>query len=295
MQLIAQNLVDALTLGSIYALLALGLAMVFSIMNLVNFAHGELVMVGGYALLFLTFLPSPLNVLGAVVGVVLAALVMERVAFRPVRGAPASTLLVTSFTLGFLLQNLAIMITGGLPHWFSLLPGLAESASVFGLRVSGLALATIATTLLSLAILSVFLSRTSIGIQMRAAAEGFRMARILGVRANLVIASAFATSGALAGLASMLLIAQMGVVNTTFGSASVLVAFVAIVVGGMGSLRGAVLGGFLIGLVTVLFQTYLPLELRYYRDAFVYAATIVVLLVRPEGLFAPPSAGSRRV
>ncbi len=295
MTLLVQNLIDALTLGSIYALFALGLAIVFSIMNLVNFAHGELIMVGGYTLVFAVFLPWPLLVIVTVVVTVIAALGMERIAFRPVRGVPPTTLLVISFTLGVLLENLAIVLVGGVPKTISLFPQLAAAIDIAGIRVSGLALATIVVTIVLLVGIGAFLRRTSLGVQMRAAAEDFRTARIIGVRANVVIAAAFAMSGSLAAIASILLTTQTGVVNPTIGSGPVLVAFVAIVLGGMGNLRGAVLGGYFLGVATVLFQTFLPLELRYYRDAFVYAAVIVVLLVRPYGLLSPRSGGTRRI
>lgn len=295
MTLLAQNVIDALSLGSIYALFALGLAIVFSIMNLVNFAHGELIMVGGYALVFASFLPWPLLIVVTILVTVIAALGMERLAFRPVRGVPPTTLLVISFTLAVLLQNLAIVVVGGIPKTIVLFPLLAENFTVLGLRFSGLSLATIVITVVLLIVMGAFLTKTSIGVQMRAAAEDFRMARILGVRANVVIATAFAISGSLAAVASILLTTQTGVVNPTIGAGPVLIAFVATVLGGMGNLRGAVLGGYLLGIATVLFQTFLPLDFRFYRDAFVYGAVIVVLLARPYGLLAPRSGSMRRV
>lgn len=281
-----QSALDGLTLGSIYALFALGLALVFGIMHLVNFAHGELIMIGGYALVTLAWLPWPVMILGAAAVVVAAALLMERIAFRPVRRSPPTTLLVTSFTLGVLLQNLAILVMGGVPRTISLFPELSRSVSLLGLQVSRLALVTIVVTVLLLVAMTVFLSRTSLGVQMRAAAEDFRMARILGVRADGIIAVAFALSGILAAVASVLLLAQTGVVSPGMGAGPVLAAFVAIVVGGVGSIKGAVVGGFVVGFASVAFQTFLPVDLRVYRDAFVYGGVVAVLLARPQGLFA---------
>ena len=138
-----------------------------------------------------------------------------------------------------------------------------------------------------------FLTRTRIGVQMRAAAEDFRMARLLGVRANRVIATAFAISGLAAALAAFVLVAQTGTVSPTMGLSPVLVGFVAMVLGGMGSLRGAVLGGYVLGVVTVALQSYLPLEMRFYRDAFAYTVVILVLLVRPQGLVVARSTTQR--
>jgi branched-chain amino acid transport system permease protein len=281
---LVQNAIDAISFGSMYALFALGIALIFGIMGLINFAHGELIMVAGYALVFLGHPGWPLLVIGAVAVAVAFALATERIAFRPVRRADPITLLVTSFAVSYLLQNLAQVIVGSIPKTTNLSTSLAQSFAVGGINVPKLDVVTVATTLLLLVALGLFLGRTRLGIQMRAAAEDFRMARILGVRANRVIATAFALSGVLAGVAAILLVAQTGVVTPTIGASPVLVAFIVTVLGGIGSLRGAVLGGFVLGFVTVALQAYLPLELRYYRDAFAYTAVIAMLLVRPQGL-----------
>lgn len=293
MQSVVQNLVDAITFGSLYALFALGVALVFGIMRLVNFAHGSLIMIGAFALVLLSGMWLPLRLIVVVATVVLAALLMERAAFRPVRDASPATMLITSFGVSYLLQSLATLILGTLPRSTNLLGGLTKSVTVAGISVQWLDITTIVTTAVLLGALSVFLARTPLGVQLRAAAEDFRMARVLGVRANSVIATAFAISGLLAAVASILLVTQGGVVDNTIGADPVLVAFISTVLGGMGSLRGAVLGGLVLGLITVLLQAYLPLELRYYRDAFAYTAVIAVLLLRPQGLFAAASVRTR--
>jgi branched-chain amino acid transport system permease protein len=214
----------------------------------------------------------------------MAALVMERVAFRPVRGANPSTLLVTSFALSFLLQNLAIVATDGLPKGIELLPQLTTAYHFLGLRFRQIDLAAVITTAVLLLGLTTFLNRTAMGIQMRAAAEDFRMARLLGVNANKVIATAFALSGLLAGVAAILLIAQSGTVSPTIGLGPVLVAFTATIMGGLGNLRGAMLGGFTLACITVGLQAGLPSDLQSFREAFVFAFVIAVLLLRPQGL-----------
>jgi branched-chain amino acid transport system permease protein len=293
MHLAIQNLIDAISFGSLYALFALGIALIFGIMGLVNFAHGELIMVGGFALVLLGHPGWPLLIAGTLAVTIVFALLIERVAFRPVRGADPITLLVTSFALSYLLQNLAEVVFGSVPQTTNLSTSLAESFTVGGIYIAKLDVVTVAVTLVLMVALSLFLAKTRIGVQMRAAAEDFRMARVLGVNANKVIATAFALSGILAGVASILLVAQDGVVTTTMGSGPVLVAFIATVLGGMGSLRGAVLGGFVLGIITVALQAYLPLELRYYRDAFAYGAVIAMLLVRPQGLIVARNVVSR--
>jgi len=289
-----QTLVNAISLGALYALLALGIALIFGIMNLINFAHGELVMIGGYALTLLAAVWAPVMVLAMIVIVVVAALLMERVAFRPVRGADPTTLLVTSFVVGFILQNLAIMIFGSLPRTTGAGSGLDRSIEIGGVLVSRLDIVVIAVGAALIVGLVLLIRSTSIGIQMRAAAENFEIARLLGVRADRIIAFTFALSGLLAAVAAFFLIAQGGSVSPTFGVAVVLVAFIATIVGGLGSLPGAVVAGFGLGFITVGFQELLPTGLVPYRDAFVFLVVLAVLIWRPEGLI-PMRARATRV
>jgi branched-chain amino acid transport system permease protein len=293
MQLLLQNLIDAISLGSLYALFALGIALIFGIMQLINFAHGELLMVGAYALVLYGHPSWPVLILATLATVVVFALAMERIAFRPFRGADPATLLVTSFAVSFMLQNLATLILGSLPRSTNLSTSLLQSVRVGSLQIPKLDVLNVSVTALLLVALTVFLAKTPLGTQMRAAAEDFGMARILGVRANRVIAASFAVSGILAGTAAILLVAQSGSVDPTIGSYPVIVAFIATILGGMGSLRGAVLGGFLLGILTTALQAYLPLELRYYRDAFAYGAVIAMLLLRPQGLIVAKSTVRR--
>lgn len=279
-----QTVVDAVSLGSLYALFALGIALIFGVMRLVNFAHGELVMVGGYSLVLLSDWPLSARIVATVAIVVAVALVMERVAFRPIRGASPLTLLVTSFSLSFLLQNLAILILGARPKSTNVSAFLTESIRVGSLSLPKLSLVTLATTALLLSAVGLFLKRTSLGVQMRASAEDFQMARLLGVRANTVIAAAFIISGLLAAAAAVFLVAQTGTVGPRTGVNVVVIAFIATVLGGIGSLSGAVLGGLVLGSLTVFLQAYLPLDLRPYRDAVAFGVVIALLLLRPGGL-----------
>ena len=292
--LVIQDAVDAISLGSLYAVFALGIAVIFGIMRLINFAHGELIMAGAYVIVLVS-LPVVLLIPLTLAVVIAVALVMERVAFRPVRDAPPATLLITSFALSYLLQNAAALTWGSLPRTTAFASGLDGSFTLGQVAIQKLDVVIIGVTLTLLAVVGLFFRRTTLGTQMRAAAEDFRMARVLGIRANTVVASAFALSGLLAAVAAILLTAQTGTVSPTIGVSIVLFAFIATIVGGMGSLSGAVVGGFSIGALTVVLQASLPLDLRPYRDAFVFAAVLGVLIVRPQGLLPARAVLAREV
>lgn len=284
MTTVLQGIIDALCFGSLYALFALGIALIFGVMGLMNLAHGELIMIGSYALVLATDVPLALRLGLCVAVVITVALVMERVAFRPVRNASPATLLVTSFAVSFLLQNAVIQIVGSVPRVTNLSTTLSETFTIGDVRIPKLNALTVALTALLLVALVLFLSRSRMGVQMRAAAEDFTMARLLGVRGNRVISVAFALSGLLAAVASILLVGQTGSATPTVGSVPVLYALVATIIGGIGSLLGAVLGGYLLGAVTTAFQLWLPVEWQPYRDALTFSFVFVVLVWRPQGL-----------
>lgn len=289
-----QNAVDALSLGSLYALTALGIGLIFGILRLINFAHGDFITFGAYALI----VPTSADVAQVLVGgwswellipticiaVVALALLSDYLVFRPLRGASPPTLMAASFALSYVIQNTIMVIYGARPKSVGLWPVLSDQTHVGPLSTPNLNLVTIAATLGLMGCLTLILQKTNVGIQMRAAAEDFRMARYLGVRANFVIGTAFAISGVLAAAASLLLVSQTGSLTQTMGQPVALFAFIATVVGGMGSLGGAVLGGFVIGAIVVMLQAYLPPELRAFRDAFAFACVILVLVVKPSGL-----------
>lgn len=285
MQYFFQILINGISLGALYAMVALGVALVFSVMRLINFAHSGFIMIGGYIVYLLAGGPLILWAAAAVLGVALVAVIIERLAFRPFRRSDSTTLLVASFALNTIIQAIAQITSGSIPKSPSLPPFLSGFVSIFGLDVSTLSLITVGVAVVVVAALVVFFRRTPVGVQMRAAAENFQMARLLGVNANRVIALAFAISGALAGLSGILLIAQTGSVSPSFGFQPVIIGFVAVVIGGMGSLPGAALGGVIIGLGTTLLQGYLPQSAMGFRDAFVFAGVIVLLLFVPQGIF----------
>jgi branched-chain amino acid transport system permease protein len=288
-----QNVINSISAGSTYALIALGIALVFGMMKLVNLAYGELIMIGGYVMYGLAGVPWAIAIVLTIVVTAFAALLMERVAFRPVRGADATTLLITSFVLGYFLQNLALVIFGSIPKALEY-PGFVSKSIDFGaLSISQLNLVTISVTLLLLAALVVFLRKTPLGVQMRAAAEDFTMARLLGVKANRVIMAAFALSGIVAGVIGVLYLANLGTVSYISGFNPLLVGVVATVTGGLGSLLGAAIGGYAIGFLQVFLQAYLPSGAAPWRDTFVFGVVILILLFRPQGIIPGSAAPAR--
>jgi branched-chain amino acid transport system permease protein len=279
-----QAAVDAFALAGLYALLALPVALIYGIMGLINFAQGELAMVGAYGLFLFAALTLPLAVFLALLLVVIVALTMERVAFRPVRNSSPETLLVTSFGVSFFLQNLALIIFGSRPKSIGTPSGLSQAFEVGGIYIDAVTILTIVLAVICIGGLIIFINKTKFGISMRAAAEDFTMARLVGIRANAVISASFAIAGVLAGVAAFVLVVQSGSAFAGMGLTPVIIAFVATMMGGLGSLRGALLGAAILGAITVGFDHFLSEEMRPARDAFVYGTVLLVLLIRPEGL-----------
>ena len=303
MQNLVQILVDAVALGSLYALVALAIGLVFGVMRLINFAQADYITIGVFALVVPTASVSPPLLLGAlplafmvggvVTVVVLLALATERLAFRPMRGSDPATLLISSFAVSYFLQNLVMMIHSGRPKSVGIGNSLSAAIEIGGIRVPGTQLLTMGVTSVMLVAMVFFLKKTPMGIQMRAAAENFEMARLMGVKANRVIAAAFAISGIMAAAVSLLLVVQTGTLDVRMGLMPVIFAFFATVIGGMGSLPGAALGGFIVGFVIVALQAFLPPDLRAFRDAFVFMLVIGFLLFRPKGLIVNRAARER--
>jgi branched-chain amino acid transport system permease protein len=290
---VLQDVIAAISLGALYALLALGISLIFGIANVVNFAHGEIIMVGGYVLLGVAGTSWPLITVAVLLAAIVVALLMERLMFRPVRGANASTLFIIAFAGSQLLQSTTSLVLGATPKSVSFAASLNTPLHVAGLSIAKLDLVTLGVSGLLLVVGAWFLKRSAFGLQLRAAAEDFGMARLLGVRANLVMAGAFALSGLLAGVSAELLIARTGSLTPTLGVQPVLIAFVAAVVGGLGRLSGAAVGGMFLGGLTIVLQVALPSGLAGYQDAFLYAGVILLLLFRPQGLLPSLNAGER--
>ena len=286
MDIVLQQLVNAFALGGTYALLALGLGIVFSVMGLINFAHGELMTATGYGIFFalMAGMPFPAALLAGLGLAVVLAVSMERVAFRPVRRSSPTIMLLTSFAVSTILHILMQNLISARPKPIPIPDSLAGAVSVAGLQIGTIQLLSIAVTIVSLTALVYFFRSTMLGISMRAAAEDFDTARLMGVRANGVIAVAFAFSGLLAGIAGILGLFQRGSVDPLMGFVPVLKAFIAVVLGGMGNLTGAVAGGMLLGVIEVLLRAFLPDSLLSYRDAISLTLVIAILYIYPDGL-----------
>lgn len=286
MEAVLQYLLNALSLGSMYALIALGLIIVFGILKLVNFAYGELIMVAGYTWFVMSgsLLPLVAIVIVAIIVSALASVLTERVAFRPVRSNSLNAMLVTSFAVSTILQNSALVFVSPRARAVDVPTIFHTSLDLGGLRISVSDLIVIGVSAVTLVALFLIMQKTRLGMTLRAAADDFRMLQLLGVRADNVIVSAFAISGVLAGIVGFLWISRVGSVSPTVGMAPLLIALIAIVVGGMASLNGAIVGGFFLGAVTVGLQLVLPQETLAFRDAFIFAIVILVLVFRPQGI-----------
>jgi branched-chain amino acid transport system permease protein len=286
MEYVLQQGLNALALGGTYALLGLGLAVVFSVLGLINFAHGELMTLTGYGIFYtlLMGVPYPLALLAGVLIAAFAAVAMERIAFRPVRNASATTMLLTSFAVSTILHILFQNLISARPKAIPVPDAIIGAVAVGGMQIGIIQLLSIAITAVSLLALTLFLRRSLLGIAMRAAAEDFNVARLMGVNANMVISTAFTISGILAGIAGVLWLFQRGSVDPMMGFLPVLKAFIAVVLGGLGSLSGAVIGGFILGIIEVSLRAYLPDDMLAYRDAISLTLVILVLFFLPQGI-----------
>ena len=297
MELLLQQTVNAIALGGTYALLALGLAVVFSIMGLINFAHGELMTIAGYVLMYcgLAGVPFAIAAALAIGAAMLAAVLMEMIAFRPVRNASGETMLVTSFAVSMVLQVLFQNFIAARSQPVLLPQLLSDSISLFGLVIGVNKIAAIVATIVMLAFLDWFMRKQKHGIAMRAAAEDFAVARLMGIRANTVISAAFALSGLLAGVAAVLWVSQRASVDPLMGFAPVLKAFIAAILGGLGSLRGAVAGGFVLGFIEIYLAAFLPSDIQEFREPIGLGIVVFIMLFRPNGLIPAASLKAEKV
>lgn len=286
MEVAIQQVVNALALGGTYAMLALGLAVVFSVMKLINFAHGELMTVSGYAFVAAISLNLPfyMGVVLALVAGVAMAVILERAAFRRLRGSSPATLLITSFAVSIVLQTLFQSLISPRPQPAPM-PGFFSSSIALGsLQVGSIQAISIVVTIVTLALLVALFKYTVIGISIRAASLDFRTTRLMGVRADVVISLAFAISGLLAAISGFLWVAQRGSVDPLMGFFPVLKAFIGAVLGGFGSLPGAVVGGFVLGTIETVLQATLPTRLAAFKDPLALLIVIIMLVFRPNGL-----------
>ncbi len=291
-----QSVIDGVGLGAVYAVAAVGIGLVFGVMRLVNLAYGEIITAGGYTLAFLSNEPALVAIAACIAVCVAVALLQERVAFRPLRGASPVTMLIATFAISFLLQNVYLLSFGSRGSSVGTLGSLNDAIALGTLRIRWITIVAVVVGAVLFGGLTALLNRTTIGLELRAAAADFRTARLLGVRANRVIAFAFALSGLLAATVAVLLTVQSPLVTPDYGVQVTLFTLIGVVVGGLDRLATATMGGFAIGFATAFVGDQLPSASSAYLPSVIYGLVIVVLLVRPRGLFANRSAaGAERV
>lgn len=298
MDIFIQQIINGLVLGSIYALVALGYTMVYGIMGLINFAHGEVVMIGAMVALFVikwlanSGVPVPLIILIALAAAAAVCMVVgftiERIAYRPLRRAPKLAPLITAIGVSIILQNLAMLVWGRNYHAF---PPIIPSVNfdILGATITGLQIAIVAIAALMMAGLIVLIHRTRLGRAMRATSENPPIAQLMGVNINQIISSTFVIGSALAAVAGLMVSANYSIAHYYMGFMLGLKAFTAAVLGGIGNIAGAVLGGILLGLIESLGAGYIG-DLTggflgsHYQDIFAFFVLICVLIFRPSGL-----------
>ncbi len=279
------NLINGMSLGSIYAIIALGYTMVYGIAKMLNFAHGDVIMVGGY-ICFISMgslgLPPVLAVLLAVVGCTCLGIVIERLAYKPLRNAPSLAVLITAIGVSYFLQNAALLIWGADPKAFlSIIPFPPLSLFDGELTISSVTIATVLTAAVVMVGLTLFTSKTKMGKAMRACSEDKGAAQLMGINVNTTISMVFAIGSGLAAIAGVLLCSAYPTLMPTTGAMPGIKAFTAAVLGGIGSIPGAALGGILLGVIEIFAKAYIGTQLA---DAIVFTVLIVVLLIRPVGL-----------
>ena len=278
-----EQLINGLRTGSIYALIAIGYTMVYGIAKMINFAHGDIIMVGAYALYFsisVLGLPVPVALVITVIVCAVLGVVIEKVAYKPLRIAPPLAVLITAIGMSFFLQSASLLIFGSTPIPFqSVIPNV--NISVGPVVISSITVVTLIVTAIAMILLTLFVNKTKMGSAMRAVSEDKGAAELMGINVNSTISLTFAIGSALAAVAGVLYICQYQSMKPTLGALPGIKAFVAAVLGGIGSIPGAMLGGILLGLIESVSKAYISTELA---DAIVFGVLIVVLLFRPSGL-----------
>ena len=278
-------LINGISLGSVYAIIALGYTMVYGIAKMLNFAHGDIIMVGAFAAFTVVSTmggPSIAGILAAIVVCTVLGVTIERVAYRPLRGAPSLSVLITAIGVRYLLQNLALLIFGSNARQFTSVVNLPALKLADGqLSISGVTIVTILSSIVIMAVLTTFVNKTRMGQAMQAVSEDQGAATLMGIDVNKTIALTFAIGSFLAAFAGVLLCSAYPSLTPYTGSMPGIKAFVAAVFGGIGSIPGAMLGGILLGVIENLAKAYISSQLS---DAIVFSVLIIVLLVRPTGL-----------
>jgi branched-chain amino acid transport system permease protein len=284
---ILEQIANGIILGSMYALIAIGFSLIYGIVRLINFAHGDIVTIGAFAMLAsVTAFDTPFPVAVIVVLIVGAAvgMLIERIAFRPMRGAPQVTGFIASLAVAIVIENLGIMIVTAQPRNFIVPAYLGAFIRLGPLQVRAIDVAIVVMAIILMTALALFVRFTKAGMAMRATAENYNVARLMGINIDRMIMLAFAIGSALAAAAGLMWGSKYSQISPLMGLIPGLKAFVAAVIGGVGSITGAMLGGYVLGLAEVLFVGLLPPEYSGYRNVFVFATLIIILLIMPNGL-----------
>ena len=279
------NLINGISLGSVYAIIALGYTMVYGIAKMLNFAHGDVIMIGAYISFCVTQylgLPAWVSILASMLVCTLLGMTIERLAYKPLRSAPSLAVLITAIGMSYFLQNVAQLIWGANPKSFNSVVAM-EPLRLFGgqLIITDEAIVTVLTCVVIMICLTLFTEKTKMGKAMRAVSEDKGAAQLMGINVNMTISVTFAIGSALAAIAGVLLCSTYPALMPTTGSMPGIKAFTAAVFGGIGSIPGAMLGGILLGVIEIFGKSYISTELG---DAIVFAILIILLLVKPTGL-----------
>ncbi len=285
--LFLQHLINAVSLGFVFGLVAVGYALVYGVVKLVNFAHGDVFMMSAY-FMFYSSIVFGVPWLGAVIlGIALTSILgvsIEKVAYAPLRKYPRINSLVSSIGVSFLLQNLAVVIFGGLQRSFPVPKSLSKTIVLGELRIQLISLVTIIVSIIAVGILTYIIQKTKVGLAMRALSRDFDTARLMGINVNKTISITFALGSALAAVSALFWALRYPQIFPFMGQYPGSRAFIAAVVGGIGSLKGALIGGFVLGLLTVLLPAFFP-EYSGYREALIFVLLVIVLIFKPNGLF----------
>ena len=286
MEWITKNLpylMAGISVGGQYALIAIGYTMVYGILRLINFAHGDIFMVAGLIMVYaVTVMPMPLALLLVVVATVALGFLVERAAYKPLRSAPRMSVMISAIGVSYLLQNLALYITGGLSQQYPAIPWLSDTVTILGATTKRVTLVTPVLTIILVVVLGLLIKYTKVGMAMRAASRDFETSQLMGIKINSVISMTFVIGSFLAAVGSMLYFTNYTGVTPTAGAMPGLKAFVAAVFGGIGSRPGAVIGAFIIGICENIIK---GVGWTTFSDAFTFALLIVILIAKPTGLF----------
>ncbi len=277
-------LLSGVTVGSLYALIAIGYTMVYGILRLINFAHGDIFMMAGFFMVYMSAtMPMAVAIPLVLVMTVLLGVLIERAAYKPLRSAPRMSVMISAIGVSYLLQNLATYITGGLARAYPEISFLKGSFMVGALKIKVITVVTPVLTILLVIALVIFINHTKTGMAMRAVSKDFDTARLMGIKVNSIISVTFVIGSFLAGVGSILYFSNYGQVSPTIGAMPGLKAFVAAVFGGIGSIPGAVLGAYIIGVCESLIKANDTIAI--FSNAFTFALLILVLLFKPNGMF----------